>query len=241
MDGVTRRRAPAAPGGQPEGAGLRLMCLPAVEVLRDGRPVAGFRSVAERALLVYLAVEGGRPHDRAALAGLLWPDAPAEVARHNLSQTVLGLRTALGDRDPGDPADPAGGPRCCWPPARRCAGTPPRTPRSTWGRSWPTWTRWRRTRTPARRGWPAARPAWRACGRPRTPTGARSWTRSPGPPSELFEEWAALKREGLRRRVAGALEALAEAHLARGDRRRRRGTPGGSWRSSRWRRRPTGA
>ena len=38
-----------------------------------------------------------------------------------------------------------------------------------------------------------------------------------GPPSDLFEEWAALKREGLRRRVAGALEQLAEAHLARGE------------------------
>ena len=38
-----------------------------------------------------------------------------------------------------------------------------------------------------------------------------------GPPSDLFEEWAALKREWLRRRVAGALEQLAEAHLARGE------------------------
>src|SRR5262245_54393518 len=78
-------------------ASLRLACLPAVQVVRDGRPVTTFRSVSERALLVYLAVEGQRPHDRAALAGLLWPDAPEPVARRNLNQTLFNLRGALGD------------------------------------------------------------------------------------------------------------------------------------------------
>ena len=71
---------------------LRVACLPAVVVERGGCPVVGFRSVGERALLVYLAVEEDRPHQRAALAGLLWPDAPEATARRNLTQTLLGLR-----------------------------------------------------------------------------------------------------------------------------------------------------
>ena len=217
MDGVTRRRAPAAPGGQSEGAGLRLMCLPAVEVLRDGRPVAGFRSVAERALLVYLAVEGGRPHDRAALAGLLWPDAPAEVARHNLSQTVLGLRTALGDRDAGDPADPGGRPPLLLATRQTLRWNPAADAEVDVGTLLAHLDAVAAHPHPG----PAGVAGCAAC-LARLRAAADAY-RGPfldafaGPPSELFEEWAALKREGLRRRVAGALEALAEAHLARGE------------------------
>ena len=242
MDGVTRRRAPAAPGGRPEVAGLRLACLPAVEVLRDGRPVTPFRSVAERALLVYLAVEGGRPHDRAGLAGLLWPDAPAEAARHNLSQTVLGLRTALGDRDPGARRPtPAGAPPR-WPPARRCAGTPPPGAEVDVGTLLAHLDAVAAHRHPG----PAGVAGCPAClgrlaggggGLPGPVPGGFA-----GPASDLFEEWAALKREGLQRRVAGALADAGRGRTwQRGSRRRRRGTPGGSWRWTRWRRGPTGA
>ena len=57
-------------------SGLRVACLPAVAVERDGRPVAGFRSVAERALLVYLAVEGGGP-----TTGRPWPGCCGRTPR----------------------------------------------------------------------------------------------------------------------------------------------------------------
>ncbi len=78
---------------------LELSCLPSIQVVVDGRPLTAFRSLNERALLVYLAVEHERPHPRETLAGLLWPDASESVARRNLNQTLLNLRAALGDRD----------------------------------------------------------------------------------------------------------------------------------------------
>ena len=195
-------------------AGLRLSCLPAVAVERDGRPVGAFRSVAEPALLVYLAVEGGRAHDRAALAGLLWPDAPAEAARHNLRQTVLSLRAALGEPAPGA----AGG----------------RPPLLLAARQTLRWNPAAGAETDV--GTLLAHLAAAAAHRHPGPAGvagcpaclahlaaAADAYRGPflgafaGPPSELFEEWAALTREGLQRRVAGALAQLAEAHLERGE------------------------
>src|SRR5262249_46031456 len=78
---------------------LELCCLPSVQVVVDDRPLSAFRSLNERALLVYLAIEAERPLPREALAGLLWPDAPETVARRNLNQTLLNLRAALGDRE----------------------------------------------------------------------------------------------------------------------------------------------
>jgi len=41
-------------------------------------------------------VESDRPHSRAALAGLLWPDLPDAPALRNLTQAVVRLREALG-------------------------------------------------------------------------------------------------------------------------------------------------
>ena len=42
----------------------------------DELPVKGFASDKVRALLVYLAVEADRPHQRESLAGLFWSDWP---------------------------------------------------------------------------------------------------------------------------------------------------------------------
>jgi DNA-binding SARP family transcriptional activator len=42
-------------------------------------------------------VEAERPHSRASLCGLLWPEQGDDAALHNLSQTLLRLREALGD------------------------------------------------------------------------------------------------------------------------------------------------
>jgi predicted ATPase/DNA-binding SARP family transcriptional activator len=66
-------------------------------VTRAGRPLAGFESNKVWALLAYLIVEADRPHQRDALAGLLWPDQPDSVARHNLRQALANLRQVLGD------------------------------------------------------------------------------------------------------------------------------------------------
>jgi DNA-binding SARP family transcriptional activator len=47
------------------------------------------------ALLGYLGVHAGQAHSRDKLAALLWPEAPAERARHSLRQTLVTLRQAL--------------------------------------------------------------------------------------------------------------------------------------------------
>ncbi|MEI7770071.1 MAG: BTAD domain-containing putative transcriptional regulator, partial [Chloroflexales bacterium] len=51
------------------------------------------------ALLVYLLVEGDRPHSRNALAALLWPDSQAAKALNNLSSTLTRLRDLVARPD----------------------------------------------------------------------------------------------------------------------------------------------
>ena len=68
------------------------------EVTIDGAPVTTFAYAKVRALLAYLAVESERPHPRAELATLLWPDQPERTARGSLSQALTTLRNALGDK-----------------------------------------------------------------------------------------------------------------------------------------------
>lgn len=74
------------------------------QVTIDGAPVTSFQYAKVRALLAYLAVEAQRPHSRAELAALLWPDQPERTARGNLSQALTMLRTSLGDRGAAHPA-----------------------------------------------------------------------------------------------------------------------------------------
>ena len=84
-------------------ARLTISLFGAFQVQLDGQPVTRFESDKVRALLAYLAVEAARPHRREHLAGLLWPDQPEAAARHNLSQTLLRLRQAIGDRQARPP------------------------------------------------------------------------------------------------------------------------------------------
>src|SRR4029453_15049452 len=44
----------------------------------------------------YLACESDRPHARAALAGLFWPEQAEAQALRNLTQALVRLREALG-------------------------------------------------------------------------------------------------------------------------------------------------
>lgn len=78
-------------------AHLTINTLGILQVFIDNVPVESFESDKVRALLAYLAVEADRSHPREELIGLLWPDSPEEVARHNLSQALFNLRLVLGD------------------------------------------------------------------------------------------------------------------------------------------------
>ncbi len=78
-------------------AHLSLGVLGSLQVLIDDTPVTTLESDKVCALLVYLAVEADRPHRRESLVGLLWPDCPEQVARHNLRQALFNLRLAIGD------------------------------------------------------------------------------------------------------------------------------------------------
>ncbi len=69
----------------------------------DGQPVTRFGTDKTRALLAYLAVEAGREHRRAMLAGLLWPEVSETAAHHNLSQALFVLRKLLNEKDNADP------------------------------------------------------------------------------------------------------------------------------------------
>ena len=60
-------------------------------------PLPALPSRKALALLIYLAVESSRPHDRKVLASLLWPDAPLEKGLASLRQSLLALRRVLGD------------------------------------------------------------------------------------------------------------------------------------------------
>lgn len=79
---------------------LTLSILGGFTVRLDGRPTQNFRSQKARALLAYLVMEGGRPHERATLAALFWPEMPDAPALRNLSQTLIWLRQVIGDGAP---------------------------------------------------------------------------------------------------------------------------------------------
>ena len=66
----------------------------------DSAPVQ-FRTDKIRALLVYLALEGDRPHQRSSLAALLWPEMPEQTALKNLRQSLHRLQQTLDEQSPG--------------------------------------------------------------------------------------------------------------------------------------------
>jgi len=78
-------------------AELSIRLLGPFQVTLKGELVTGFETEKAQALLAYLAVEAGRPHRRACLAEMLWPDRP------NLRHTLAGLRRAIGDPQAAPP------------------------------------------------------------------------------------------------------------------------------------------
>ncbi len=85
--------------GQPATAKrLRIYLLGPTSVTRaDGTLVEGgmWNRAKVRALLVYLALQGGQPVSRERLIEVLWPDFEYKEALHNLNTTVYHLRHSL--------------------------------------------------------------------------------------------------------------------------------------------------
>lgn len=84
-------------------ARLSIDVLGPLRVTLEETPLTTLESAKVRALLAFLAVEADRPHSRASLIGLLWPDYPEESARHNLRQALFNLRLMLGDHNANPP------------------------------------------------------------------------------------------------------------------------------------------
>ncbi|MCE7982873.1 MAG: hypothetical protein DYG89_16950 [Caldilinea sp. CFX5] len=75
---------------------LALSLLGTPKLLRDGKVVSGFITRKAEALFYYLAITE-RPHTRAALATLLWPEMSEQNARKNLRDVIASLRKLVGD------------------------------------------------------------------------------------------------------------------------------------------------
>lgn len=80
-------------------ARLKLYLLGRFQATLDESPLAGLRSGKSRALLAYLAGKAGRPHQRSALATLLWGEHPEEAARLSLRVALSSLRNILAPLD----------------------------------------------------------------------------------------------------------------------------------------------
>jgi DNA-binding SARP family transcriptional activator/predicted ATPase len=61
----------------------------------DDKTIQTFRTKKVQALLIYLAVEATRVHQRESLMTLLWPDLPLTSAQVNLRQAIYRLRQAI--------------------------------------------------------------------------------------------------------------------------------------------------
>ena len=78
---------------------LSISLLGTVQITRDDQPLSDRVYAKVLALFAYLAVESDRPHQRASLAALLWPEHSEERARHSLRQALTTLRHAIDDQD----------------------------------------------------------------------------------------------------------------------------------------------
>lgn len=77
---------------------LGLYLLGPFQATFDGTPIQGFTYDKVRALLAYLAVEARSPHNREALATLLWPEDPPEAARASLRKALSVLHQAIQNK-----------------------------------------------------------------------------------------------------------------------------------------------
>jgi predicted ATPase/DNA-binding SARP family transcriptional activator len=77
---------------------LTLNVLGTLTLVSDDQPLTpNFRSDKVRALLVYLALEAGTPHQRSTLITLLWPEFSKSAGLANLRKTLFYLRGTLDE------------------------------------------------------------------------------------------------------------------------------------------------
>jgi predicted ATPase/DNA-binding SARP family transcriptional activator/Tfp pilus assembly protein PilF len=76
---------------------LSLSLLGSFQAILDEKPLR-FATRKSQALLAYLAVESGQPHEREALAGLLWPEHTEDAARHSLRLTLNRIPQVFRER-----------------------------------------------------------------------------------------------------------------------------------------------
>jgi DNA-binding SARP family transcriptional activator/Tol biopolymer transport system component len=176
-------------------ARLTLSLLGPFQASLDGQPVAGFESDKARALLAYLALESDRPHRRAKLAGLLWPERSDRDALNNLRHALANLRRVIRDQD----ADP---------PFLRVSRQAIRFDRSS-DASVDAATFNALIDQPA----PSAADLEEAVALYRGDLLEGFFVGD----SVRFEEWVLLKRQQLRRKLLAALHRLAATHEAKGE------------------------
>ena len=75
---------------------LDIKLLGEIAIKLDGKPVTGFRSEKEIALLAYLA-HSGKVHSREALADLLWDSNSTEQSLSNLRTVLTRLQSQMGE------------------------------------------------------------------------------------------------------------------------------------------------
>ena len=80
-------------------AKLVVSALGPLQITTAHAPGYSFLSDKVRALLIYLAMEQGRPQRREALAALLWPEQPEKKARANLRRALANLRQVIDDEN----------------------------------------------------------------------------------------------------------------------------------------------
>ena len=186
-------------------AKLAISLLGPFQATLGGQPITGFKYDKVRALLVYLAVEHERPHEREALLGLLWPDLPEEAARNNLRQTLLKLREAIGDRTAQPPF---------------LLTSRPALQFNSQSDYWLDVTAFTELLTACARHTHPNPPSCKACaGRRRAAVALYKGDFLAEfflPDSNQFDEWALLKREWLHRQMIDALAQLVVYHERRG-------------------------
>ncbi|MFL6061796.1 MAG: ATP-binding protein [Marmoricola sp.] len=91
-------RAPA-PKQMPSPAAVTIRLLGEASIVRAGDDVSAHASLAVQRLFAALALAGGRPVSRLALAAKFWPESPEQQARTNLRKQLHELRRTMHDVD----------------------------------------------------------------------------------------------------------------------------------------------
>jgi predicted ATPase/DNA-binding SARP family transcriptional activator/Tfp pilus assembly protein PilF len=203
MDGTTSTESLDL-SSRPARLTVRLLGLPQAWV--GDEPVLELQVTKVMALLAYLAVEHSQGHTRGALAALFWPDVLEPKAHQNLRQLLLRLRTSIGDYQAHPPhllvdsqAIRFNGQSHFWLDVLAFKGLVEGTQRH-------------QHRRLSACGTCLSRLAEAVClYRGEFLDGLRleaSWA---------FEEWLVMQREELQELAVRSLDALAAAHLARGE------------------------